>query len=144
MSITGMVSFLTSASSAPRPSRRGEAHPRRRAHDPNRLPPAERLRRHRRLLQPRETIQDDEDVRPVPPGGPEIPAQQRPPPQTEEHASDQQDAALKVRDKKRGTPETGRHHQRDVRGVRRLVRRQAGAENRRMSKTQGGLERAIY
>src|SRR2546428_1639837 len=133
MSITGMVSFLTSASSAPRPSRRGEAHPRRRAHDPNRLPPAERLRRHRRLLQPRETIQDDEDVRPVPPGGPEIPAEQRPPPETEEHAGHQQDAALKVRDKERGTTETRRHHLRDVRGVRRPLGGQAGAENRRMT-----------
>src|SRR2546427_5355317 len=64
--------------------------------------------------------------------------------EAQEHAGHQQDAALKVRDKERGTPETRRHHRRDVRGVRRLVRRQAGAENRRMSKTQGGLERAIY
>src|SRR5256712_13851314 len=110
MSIPDMVSFLTSASSAPRPSRRGEAHPRRRAHDPNRLPPAERLRRHRRLLQPREAIQDDEDVRQLPPGGPEIPEEQRPPREAKEHESHLHDAALKVRDKKRGTPETGRNH----------------------------------
>ena len=58
------------------------------------------------------------ETRPVPPGGTEIPAQQRPPREAPQYAGHQQDAALEVRDKERGTRETRRRHLGDVRGVR--------------------------